>query len=250
MKGLLRSSKLFVKRNASTILTVTGGVGVVATTILAVKATPKALKVLEEAKEEKGEKLTNLEVIQVAGPVYIPAVLTGVGTLTCIFGAHMLSKRQQASLLGAYALLDQSYKEYISKVDELYGEGSSNEIKEEIAKDKYKESEHEYEEPLFYDAFSRQYFNSTIEKVQRAEYYLNREIHMRGWADANEFYEMLGADLIEGGESIGWSEGGNLARYWQGWIDFDHKKITMDDGLECYVISTFQEPYPNFEDDC
>lgn len=250
MRGFVRSSKLFVKRNASTILTVTGGVGVVTTTILAVKATPIALKVLEEAKEEKGEELTKLEVVKVAGPAYIPSVLTGVGTLACIFGANVLSRRQQASLVSAYALLDQSYKEYIAKVDELYGEGSSDEIKEEIAKDKYKESDHEHEEPLFYDEFSRQYFNSTIEKVQRAEYYINREIHMRGWADVNEFYEMLGADFIEGGESIGWSEGGNLARYWQGWIDFSHKKITMDDGLECHVITMFQEPYPNFEDDC
>lgn len=250
MKGLLRSSKLFVKRNASTILTVTGGVGVVATTILAVKATPKALKVLEEAREEKGEELTNLEVIAVAGPAYIPAALTGVGTLTCIFSAHILSKRQQASLISAYALLDQSYKEYIAKVDELYGEGSSDEIKEEIAKDKYEESEHEDELPLFYDTFSGRYFNSTIEKVQQAEYYVNREINMRGWVDLNEFYEMLDIDPIEGGESIGWSEGGNFARYWQGWVDFTHKKIVLDDGLECHTISMFQEPYPNFEDDC
>lgn len=250
MNGLLRSSKLFVKRNASTILTITGGVGVVTTTILAVKATPKALKVLEEAREEKSEELTNLEVIQVAGPAYIPAVLTGVGTLTCIFGAHILSKRQQASLLGAYALLDQSYKEYIAKVDELYGEGASEKVKEEIAKDKYEESEHEDELPLFYDTFSGRYFNTTKENVLSAEYYINREIHMRGWADLNEFYEMLDLDPIEGGETLGWSEGGNLARYWQGWIDFTHSKIIMDDGLECHTISMFQEPYPNFEDDC
>lgn len=250
MKGLLRSSKLFVKRNASTILTITGGVGVVATTILAVKATPKALKVLEEAKEEKGEELTKLEVVKVAGPAYIPSVLTGVGTLACIFGANALSKRQQASLISAYALLDQSYKEYIAKVDELYGEGASDKVKEEIAKDKYEESEHEDELPLFYDTFSRRYFNSTIEKVQQAEYYVNREINMRGWVDLNEFYEMLDIDPIEGGESIGWSEGGNFARYWQGWVDFTHKKIVLDDGLECHTISMFQEPYPNFEDDC
>ncbi len=247
MKGLLRSSKLFVKRNASTILTITGGVGVVTTTILAVKATPKALKVLEEAREEKGEELTKLEVVQVAGPAYIPSVLSGVGTLACIFGANVLNKRQQAALVSAYALLDQSYKEYINKVDELYGEGASDKVKEEIAKDKYEESDHE--EPLFYDAFSRQYFNSTIEKVQCAEYYLNRDIQMRGWADLNEFYEMLDI-TIDGGEALGWSEGGNLARYWQSWIDFDHKKIVMDDGLECCVITMFQEPYPNYEDDC
>ena len=48
----------FVKRNASTILTVLGSIGVVATTITSVKAIPKALRLIEEAKQEKGEELT------------------------------------------------------------------------------------------------------------------------------------------------------------------------------------------------
>ena len=55
MNNLLRCSKLFVKRNASTILTSVGGVGVVATSVMAVKATPKAIALLEQAKEEKQE---------------------------------------------------------------------------------------------------------------------------------------------------------------------------------------------------
>ena len=42
----------FLKRNASTILTCVGAVGVVATSVMAVKATPKALILLEKAKGE------------------------------------------------------------------------------------------------------------------------------------------------------------------------------------------------------
>ena len=49
----------FIKRNASTILTVLGSIGVVATTITSVKATPKALRLIEDAKQEKGEELKN-----------------------------------------------------------------------------------------------------------------------------------------------------------------------------------------------
>lgn len=52
------NARLFVKRNPSTILTCLGGVVVVATKITAVKATPKALQLIEEAEKEKGEKLT------------------------------------------------------------------------------------------------------------------------------------------------------------------------------------------------
>ena len=69
MSTLLSRSKSFVNRNGSTILTCLGGAGVIATTVMAVKATPKAVELLEQAKQEKGEELTKLEVVAVAGPV-------------------------------------------------------------------------------------------------------------------------------------------------------------------------------------
>ena len=115
MNKLLRSSKLFLKRNSSTILTVVGATGVIATSVMAVKATPKALAMIEKAKEEKGEDLTKLETIKVAGPAYIPAAIAGISTIACIFGANILNKRQQAALMSAYALIDNSYKEYKNK---------------------------------------------------------------------------------------------------------------------------------------
>ena len=114
--------RLFAKRNASTVLTCLGGVGVVATTVLAVKATPKALQLIEEEKQKKGEELPKWEVVKTTGPKYIPTVLMGVSTLAFIFGSNILSKRKQASLISAYALLDESYKKYRRKVIELYGE--------------------------------------------------------------------------------------------------------------------------------
>ena len=61
MNGLLRQSQLFIKRHGSTILTCTGGIGVIATTMSAVKATPKALQLIEKAEKEKGEKLSKWE---------------------------------------------------------------------------------------------------------------------------------------------------------------------------------------------
>ena len=111
--------KEFLRRNSSTILTCVGAVGVVATSVMAVKATPKAMTLLENAKAEKGEDLTKLEKVKVAGPAYIPTVITGVGTLACIFGANIISKHQQATLMSAYALIDNSYREYREKVEFL-----------------------------------------------------------------------------------------------------------------------------------
>ena len=244
MSSFTDQSKLFLKRNGSTILTCMGGAGVVVTSVMAVKATPKAMRLLEAAKEEKGEGLTKLEVAKVAGPAYIPSVLVGMGTIACVFGANVLNKRQQASLMSAYALLDSSYKDYKEKVGELYGEDANDRIQEEIAKDKFAEADISVEDDkkLFFDAFSGQYFESTDAAVQRAEYEINRDLSMRDWATVNEWYEYLGIPTIDGGDELGWSTGMNFDYYWQSWIDFGHRKVTLEDGLECIIITMYAEP--------
>lgn len=249
MGKLFSSSNLYLRRKAPTILTCVGAVGVIATSVMAVKATPKAMMLLEQAKEEKGENLTKTEIVKVAAPVYIPSVMIGVGTISCIFGANMLNKRQQASIVSAYALMDQSYKEYRKKVNEIYGSEVEEKVKEEIAKEKYPgDMDEDDGKELFFDNFSGRYFRSTVYKVQQAEYQLNRDLAMRDYAYLNEFYEYLDIPTIEGGWELGWSTGACLDMYWQNWIDFSHSKVILDDGLECRTITIFQEPILGFED--
>lgn len=149
--------------SASTILTCLGAVGVIGTAIFTAKAAPKASLLLQEAEKEKGEKLTNIEKVKVAGPVYIPSIVIGASTIICILGSNILNKRYQASLASAYALLDSSYREYKNKVKELYGEDADERVIAEIAKDKSKEIPEG--EILFYDHNSLQYFNSTFDEV-------------------------------------------------------------------------------------
>ena len=234
----------FVKRNSPMILTCVGAVGVVGTAVLTGKAVVKVSKLLEEAKEEKGEELTPIETLQVAGPVYIPAVFMGVATITCIFGANALNKKKQAALISAYTLLDSSYKEHKEKVNELYGEGADRNVRTEIVKDKYEENDISVDDgkQLFYDEFSERYFESTMEKVLEAEYELNHIIARDCGAFLNEFYELLGIDKVNYGNYIGWSSFALVEMYWYCWIEFEHTKVTMDDGLECTIISMKQEP--------
>lgn len=249
MNKLLRRSKSFLNRNASTILTCVGGVGVIVTAVMAVKATPKALERIEEATEDKGDDLTKLEVVQVAAPVYIPSVLIGVSTIACIFGANALNKRQQAALMSAYALLDSSYKDYKTKVNELYGEDADGRVREEIAKDKYEESNlvPAKDKELFYDEFSERYFESTMEKVLEAEYKLNRLIAVDCGAFLNEFYEFLDLETTQYGDYLGWSSFELTETYWYCWVEFEHTKVVMDDGLECTIITMATEPTYDFE---
>lgn len=251
MNKLVGKTKWFLKRNGSTILTIGGAAGVIATAVVAVKETPKALYLLEQAKEEKGEDLTKLEKVKVAGPVYIPSIIIGTSTIACIFGANTLNKRQQAALMSAYALLDNSYKEYKKKVTEMYGEDADKLVRNSIAKDKYEETHIEPNEEddgkrLFYDEFSEQYFRATTAEVLKAEYDVNREMAAHGGVTLNRFYELLNIDKMKFSEDIGWSLGILSDMYWAFWIEFDHEKVVMDDGIECTIIRMRHEPVIDF----
>jgi hypothetical protein len=258
MNNLLSGAQMFVKKNASTILTCVGGAGVVATSVMAVKATPKAITLMEKAKEEKGDELTKAEVVKVAWKPYIPAVVTGAATIACIFGANTLNKHQQAALASAYALLDQSYKEYKAKLKELYGDEAHNEIVNSIMVEKADDiyvhaetmcmncdlslEENDGEPRLFYDEHSNRYFEATIEQVMNAEYHLNRNYILRGYSYLNEFYEFLGIEQTDYGSVLGWAPMDD-GMYW---IDFNHRKVVMDDGLEVYIIEMPFEPTYDF----
>lgn len=236
--NLLNSSKLFLRRNSPTILTFLGAAGVVATSIAAAKATPKAMALLEKTKEEKGEELTKLEIVKVAGPAYIPAVAIGASTIACIFGANALNKKTQASIMSAYALLDTSYKQYKSKVKELYGENSDRNVKKEIAKDKFKDNDIHInnEKILFFDFYSLRYFESTERLVLKAENRVNELLKLYGRASLNDFYESLGMPTAYTGYELWW----NVQKCPS--VEFTHDITTMDDGLECCVISMSVEP--------
>ena len=240
---------LFLKKNSATILTVAAAVGVITTSVLSSKAAIKASRVLAHKEEEKGEKLTFEETISAVWTIYIPPVVAGMSTIACVFGANILNQRQQASLASAYALVDSSYKEYKAKLKELYGEEAHNNIVDAIAAEKCEdvhvyageltsvytqENESDAEPRLFYDEYSGRYFETTIEKVLLAEYHLNRNYILRGFARLNEFYEFLGIEPTDYGETVGWDICGEIY-----WIDFNHRKAFIgddNDGFECYII--------------
>ena len=240
----------FIKRNISTILTCIGAGGVVATAVMVAKESPKALSLLEYATEEKGEKLTKWEKVKIAGPVYIPAVITGTATIVCIFGSNLVSKHQQASLMSAYALLDNSYKEYKKKTDELYGEEAGRNIRGEIAKDKYTGDGELMEDnkELFFDFYSGRYFESTKETVIWAQYETNRAMFVNGAVCLNEYYEFLGLEKKPEYEDIGWTCGQIEEMYLHPWIEFDYEEIIIDEetedsvGMECTIIHLPMEP--------
>lgn len=250
MNNLLSSTKLFLSRNGSTILTCIGSVGVIATSVMAAKATPKALSLLENAKEEKGEELTKLETVRTATPAYVATIIIGASTIACMFGSNSLNKRQQAAMMSAYALLNTSYKEYRNKIKELHGDEFDTEVRAEIAKDNYKGQEIEDEDDgktLFYDEYSKRYFRAKNETVLRAKYEINKEVNCNFYATINELYDILEIPHIDGGDEIGWSSAMMYEMYWTDWVDFRLDRVELEDGMECYILQ-YTEPFLDFDE--
>lgn len=219
-------------------------------TITAVRATPKAIKMLKEAESEKGENLTKLEIIRAAGPTYIPSVLLGVSTIACIFGANTLNQKKQASLMSAYAMLNESYKQYRKAAKTVYGEDADDKIHAEMAKDALvstydwgyqvynMDMDSDSERLLFYDLASKKYFRTTMAAVLNAQYHVNRNLSIRGDCSLNEYLSFLGLDEVEGGDTIGWDICYMIEEMDCYWLDFDNYKTTLEDGLECIIIDT------------
>ena len=234
--------ELFLKKNSSTILTVIGAGGVVATTVLAVKATPKALSLLEEAEKEKGEKLTVPEVVKTAWKPYVPTVITGLSTITCIFGANIMNTRNQASLVSAYALLENTYKEYRSAANRVYGDDADTKIKAELVEMNIEDMNLDDNTSLFFDFQSMRHFVSTIEKVEQAGYDFLEILHHRGYATMNEYYALLGLPPIEFGDRLGWIDSEHIGPYGCEELEFDYGKTTMRNGLQCWTIDVNLPP--------
>jgi hypothetical protein len=239
-----------IYRSSPTILTVVASVGVIVTTITAVRATPKAIKLLKEAELEKGENLTKMEIVRVAGPSYIPSALLGISTIVCIFGANALNQKKQASLMSAYAMLNESYKQYRKSAKNVYGEDADDKIHVEMAKDAMvstydwgyqvynMDMDSESERLLFYDLSSKKYFRTTMAAVLNAQYHVNRNLAVRGDCSLNEYLSFLGVEGIDGGDDLGWDISYMVEEMDCYWLDFDNYKSTLEDGLECIIIDT------------
>lgn len=236
MKGA--KIRLYLQRNSPTIVSCIGAVGVVATTIAAVKATPKALSLIENEKayinkqlEEGGwqtrvDKLTTVETIKATWKCYIPTAIIGLSTIICIFGANVLNKRQQAAITSAYMLLDNTYKQYKEKVSKLLGDNADTIVKKSIIEDQYSEI------TLFYEYHYGEFFERRKADVLNAEYQLNLKFASQGYACLNDFFELLGLPITQEGEVIGWSTQEGYSA-----IDFEHQLLELDDGMECTIIN-------------
>lgn len=240
-----------IRHASPSILTVLSIAGVVGTTVTAVRATPKALHLIKDKKKELDvDQLEPKEAVQTTWKCYIPSILIGMGTVTCIIGIGCMDKRNQASLMSAYAMLNESYKQYRKSAKIVYGEDADDKIHAEMAKDAMvstydwgyqvynMDMDSESERLLFYDLSSKKYFRTTMAAVLNAQYHVNRNLAIRGDCSLNEYLSFLGVEGIDGGDDLGWGISYMVEEMDCYWLDFDNYKSTLEDGLECIIIDT------------
>ena len=231
----------FIKCNSPTILSLIAVAGVVGTSISVGKATNKATKKLDRVRDQKGEKLNDIEIIAVVAPIFIPSILIGGSTIVCILGANVLNQRRQAALISAYALADNTFKEYREKLIELHGKEMDEEIRGEIARNHYDYHvlgiEHPDQKVLWYEPYSDTFFEMYEREVMDAEYHVNRNFILASSITLNSFLEMLGLPGMSEGDNIGWC----LCDGYM-WIDFEHELMYKSDGTPYYVIQSIFPP--------
>ena len=80
----------------------------------------------------------------------------------------------------------------------------------------------------------------------RAQYETNRALIVNNSVSLNEYYKILGLERKAEYESLGWSCSQIEEMYGHPWIEFDHEKVIMADGLECTIIRFRYEPVIDF----
>ena len=250
LQKISKQTAIYMDKNGATILSFVAAVGVVGTTVSAIKATKKYEKLLHEKQADVCGELDPMDKVRIAIPTYAPTVLLGVTTVGCIFGSNYMNKQKQAALTSAYMALDATFKRYKEVAKRVYGEDADEKIMEEYVRgDECMEKICLYgEDRLFYEPISRTYFESTLAEVKQAEYLLNRELALTDYVRINDFLRYLGQDETDMGDVMGWSTFGTHELYGHAWIDFKHELVELEDGLECYIIRYPQEPRLDFMD--
>ena len=155
MIKMYNNSKNMVQKHSPEILAGVGVVGVVASTVMACKATMKLNDILEESKEtrdkirevesnpryeeqyshEDAKKDLTINYTQTGlkiAKLYAPAVILGSASLGCLLASNDILRKRNAALSAAYMTVDKSFKEYRQRVVDRFGEEVEKEIRYNI----------------------------------------------------------------------------------------------------------------------
>lgn len=248
-KGLANNIGRTLRRKSPEILTGVGIGGMITTTVLAVRATPEALRRIEKKKKEEHHKqLTAVQTVQAAWLCYLPAGITGTVSVACLIGASAVNGRRNAALATAYSLAENTLRDYRSKVVETIGEKKEEAILDAIDRDRVERNppptntdvpitEGAVAPVLCYDAMFGRYFYSDVETLKRAANKLNWQMNNMSepYISLNEFYMEIGLGSVDVGDDLGW-------RNDRGLIDLRFSSQLVNGHTPCLVMSHNNPP--------
>lgn len=251
IRPYLKQTKVFLSNNTPRILTGVAIGGVLSTVYLAVDSTPKAIKAIDDLEVEEP---TVTDKIKATWKFYIPAALSGAGTIGCIIGAQTVNDRRQAALAGLYSISEKTLLEYKDEILSVLGEDGAEKVQKNVSQ-RTVNPDHRFDplnpvedpnhtqvivmddsEQLCHDAWSGRYFKSSRNAIEKARNDANSLILIDGYITVNEFYDRLGLDYIDAGNIVGWDTD-NL-------IDFSIDAVIGPDMKPCLSIQHRVAPKP------
>lgn len=240
-----------IKKHSPEILIVAGIAGVVTSAVMACKATTKINDILDQTKEEVGkvndalanEKIPedvyskedakkDLAIIYIQTGVklaklYGPSLILGALSITSILASNNILRKRNVALAAAYATIDNSFKEYRSRVIEHFGKDLDRELKYNIKAKEISETTVdengketivtktvpvvESEEPSDYARFFCEGCagwtkdpEMNLVFLKQQQNWANELLKTRGHLFLNEVYDMLGIERSKAGQVVGW----------------------------------------------
>lgn len=238
-------------KHSPTILTGLGVAGFISTVFMAVKATPKAMEILEHERnfrhDEYGIKYDDpiniQDTVQLTWKVYTPSAMMGLLSIGCVIGATSINNRRTAALSSLFAVAESTLKEYQAKVVETIGENKEKKIRADIAADELKKNPLESKaiivsglgDTLCYDAYTGRYFKGDVEDIKRTINEFNHRLLKEMQIPINDLYFELGLDSVESGRDIGWDVE-------KGLLEIDISAKLASGNVPCVVLTFTNRP--------
>ena len=242
----LKDVQRTVGKHSPEILTGIGIMGLLSTTVIAVRVTPRALELMRERHEELNldcdQRLPIKETIKATWKCYVPALATCVTSTACIVWASSKHLKRNAALAAAYKLSESAFTEYREKVAETFGAKKEESVRDKLAQDKVDKTTIGPNEviitgngeTLCMDYESGRIFKSDIDKIKKSINELNRQMLLNEYVSLNDFYDEVGLSHTEIGYTVGW-------RIDKGYVE-EHLSATIHEGKPCIVVSFVNPP--------
>lgn len=252
LRKIATTVRIGLRRHSPEILTGFGIAGMLTTTIMAVRATPKAIFIIneEECRRSKlggTDKVSSREMIVLTWQCYIPASVVGILSTTCLICASSVNSKRNTALATAYSISESVLKEYQEKVIETIGEKKEQSIRDEVAKDQMSRTPVNNQnviitnkgDTLCFDVLSGRYFKNDIDKLRRVENDMYRKMLDERYVSLNDFYYEIGLEGIDVGNELGWNiDDGPFELYFT-------SNLTPD-GVPCVVVNYRVSPKNNY----